>query len=85
MVESTDGFYISEKDLELRGSGDIFGVRQSGFMGFILANPIKDKMILKYAALEAKNIYRDDQDFIKPEHLQLKISVDRLISRKFNC
>lgn len=85
MVESTDGFYISEKDLELRGSGDIFGVRQSGFMGFILANPIKDKMILKYAALEAKNIYRDDPDFIKPEHLQLKISVDRLISRKFNC
>lgn len=85
MVESTDGFYISEKDLELRGSGDIFGVRQSGFMGFILANPIKDKMILKYAALEAKNIYRDDPDFIKPKHLQLKISVDRLISRKFNC
>ncbi|ERT64903.1 ATP-dependent DNA helicase RecG [Peptoniphilus sp. BV3AC2] len=85
MVESTDGFYISKKDLELRGSGDIFGVRQSGFMGFILANPIKDKMILKYAALEAKNIYRDDPDFIKPEHLQLKISVDRLISRKFNC
>lgn len=85
MVESTDGFYISEKDLELRGSGDIFGVRQSGFMGFILANPIKDKMILKYAALEAKNIYRDDPDFIKPEHFQLKISVDRLISRKFNC
>lgn len=85
MVESTDGFYISEKDLELRGSGDIFGVRQSGFMGFILANPIKDKMILKYAALEAKNIYKDDPDFIKPEHLQLKISVDRLISRKFNC
>lgn len=85
MVESTDGFYISEKDLELRGSGDIFGVRQSGFMGFILANPIKDKMILKYAALEAKNIYRDDPDFINPEHLQLKISVDRLISRKFNC
>ncbi|WP_276906789.1 ATP-dependent DNA helicase RecG [Peptoniphilus duerdenii] len=85
MVESTDGFYISEKDLELRGSGDIFGVRQSGFMGFIMANPIKDKMILKYAALEAKNIYIDDPDFIKPEHLQLKISVDRLISRKFNC
>ncbi len=85
MVESTDGFYISEKDLELRGSGDIFGVRQSGFMGFILANPIKDKMILKYAAIEAKNIYRDDPDFIKPEHFQLKISVDRLISRKFNC
>ncbi len=85
MVESTDGFYISEKDLELRGSGDIFGVRQSGFMGFILANPIKDKMILKYAALEAKNIYRDDPDFIRPENLQLKISVDRLISRKFDC
>lgn len=85
MVESTDGFYISEKDLELRGSGDIFGVRQSGFMGFILANPLKDKMILKYAAEEAKKIWTNDPEFIEPDHLQLKISVDRLISRKFNC
>lgn len=85
MVESTDGFYISEKDLELRGSGDIFGVRQSGFMGFILANPLKDKMILKYAAKEAKRIWTNDPEFIEPDHLQLKISVDRLISRKFNC
>ena len=85
MVESTDGFYISEKDLELRGSGDIFGVRQSGFMGFILANPLKDKMILKYAAEEAKKIWTNDPKFIEPDHLQLKISVDRLISRKFNC
>lgn len=85
MVESTDGFYISEKDLKLRGSGDIFGVRQSGFMGFILANPLKDKMILKYAAKEAKRIWTNDPKFIEPDHLQLKISVDRLISRKFNC
>ncbi len=85
MVESTDGFYISEKDLELRGSGDIFGVRQSGFMGFILTNPLKDKMILKYAAKEAKRIWTNDPEFIEPDHLQLKISVDRLISRKFNC
>lgn len=85
MVESTDGFYISEKDLELRGSGDIFGVRQSGFMGFILANPLKDKMILKYAAKEAKRIWTNDPEFIESDHLQLKISVDRLISRKFNC
>ncbi len=85
MVESTDGFYISEKDLELRGSGDIFGVRQSGFMGFILANPLKDKMILKYAAKEAKRIWTNDPHFIELDHLQLKISVDRLISRKFNC
>lgn len=85
MVESTDGFYISEKDLELRGSGDIFGVRQSGFMGFILANPLKNKMILKYAAEEAKKIWTNDPEFIEPDHLQLKISVDRLISRKFNC
>lgn len=85
MVESTDGFYISEKDLELRGSGDIFGIRQSGFMGFILANPLKDKMILKYAAKEAKRIWTNDPEFIEPDHLQLKISVDRLISRKFNC
>lgn len=45
--ESEDGFYISEKDFELRGAGDLFGVKQSGDMVFKIANLNKDFKILK--------------------------------------
>lgn len=46
--KSNDGFYISNEDLRLRGAGDIFGIRQSGQIGFTIADIIKDsEMILK--------------------------------------
>ena len=47
MTTSTDGFYISEEDLKLRGSGEMFGRRQSGDEEFILANIYDDLNILK--------------------------------------
>lgn len=47
LEESEDGFYISEKDFELRGTGDLFGVKQSGDMVFKIANLNKDFKILK--------------------------------------
>lgn len=46
LEESSDGFYISEKDFEMRGSGDLFGVRQSGDMHFKIANLKTDYKIL---------------------------------------
>lgn len=46
MEESNDGFYISEKDFELRGEGDLFGTRQSGDMVFKMANIKRDFKIL---------------------------------------
>ncbi|MET3617381.1 ATP-dependent DNA helicase RecG [Peptoniphilus olsenii] len=61
MQDSTDGFYIAQKDLEMRGFGDIFGIRQSGIPNLRLADPIRDKEILRYAALEAKNILSKDK------------------------
>ncbi|MGL5379795.1 ATP-dependent DNA helicase RecG [Clostridium sp.] len=53
MTESTDGFYISEQDLKLRGSGEMFGHRQSGDEGLILADIYEDIDILKCARHEA--------------------------------
>lgn len=57
MEESNDGFYISEKDFELRGSGDLFGIRQSGDMIFKIADIKTDYKIL----LQCK---KDTEEFI---------------------
>lgn len=54
LVETNDGFKISEEDFKMRGSGDLFGVRQSGDMNFSLANLKNDFDILLLA--------RDDSD-----------------------
>ncbi|MDE6285096.1 MAG: ATP-dependent DNA helicase RecG, partial [Bacilli bacterium] len=53
MEESTDGFYISEKDFEQRGQGDLFGVKQSGDMCFKLADIRQDLRILSQANVDA--------------------------------
>lgn len=49
LTETTDGFKISEEDFKLRGSGDLFGVRQSGDMQFQIADLKKDFSILMHA------------------------------------
>lgn len=54
MEETSDGFRIAEKDLELRGQGELFGTRQSGIQTFKLANIIRDIAILEEAKKEAE-------------------------------
>jgi len=53
LVESTDGFYISEMDLKLRGPGEFFGTRQSGIPSLRVANILRDPDILEVARREA--------------------------------
>ncbi|HYP50990.1 MAG TPA: ATP-dependent DNA helicase RecG, partial [Pyrinomonadaceae bacterium] len=54
MEETTDGFRIAEKDLELRGQGEILGTRQSGVQTFRIGNIIRDLEILEDARKEAE-------------------------------
>jgi len=54
MVESTDGFYIAEMDLKLRGPGEFFGTRQSGLPSLRIANILRDKDVLEIARSEAQ-------------------------------
>lgn len=75
MVESTDGFYIANKDLELRGFGDIFGTRQSGIPNLRLASPVRDIEILNYAAKDARELLDRDPQFIYADHIFLKKEV----------
>jgi len=53
MVRTTNGFEIAETDLKLRGPGEFFGTRQSGELGFHIANPIRDFDLLEQARREA--------------------------------
>ncbi|URZ06561.1 ATP-dependent DNA helicase RecG [Clostridium felsineum] len=58
MCSSNDGFYISEEDFKLRGSGEVFGIRQSGDDGLILSDIIQDIGILKEANSAAKKLIK---------------------------
>src|ERR1700720_895365 len=53
MVRTTNGFEIAETDLLIRGPGEFFGTRQSGALGFNIANPLRDRELLEQARREA--------------------------------
>ena len=55
LTESNDGFYITEKDYEMRGEGDLFGVKQSGDMEFKVSNLHQDMKILLQAKADSKD------------------------------
>jgi len=69
--ESSDGFYLSQKDLELRGQGDITGKQQSGAPDFKVADPVEDLNILTVANQEAQRITSESDWQRKPENVQL--------------
>ena len=79
MCDTNDGFIISEKDLELRGSGDFFGTMQHGLPEFKIANLFEDMNILKVAQEAAIKIIDKDPKLEKEENTRLK----RLIRDKF--
>jgi ATP-dependent DNA helicase RecG len=63
---------IAEKDLELRGPGDIEGTRQSGSLNFKLASIVQDRAILEAARNIAEKILEDDPELVSAANLQLK-------------
>ena len=77
MKTSLDGFYLAEKDLQIRGPGDMAGVRQSGMPLFHWADLLRDRDILKQARRRAKELIADDPDLNKEEHLLLRQVVER--------
>lgn len=72
MCATNDGFKIAEKDLELRGPGDIEGTRQSGVLNFKLASIVNDKRLLELAKHEAEKLLDEDIDIKMAKNLQLK-------------
>ena len=79
MEESNDGFYISEKDFELRGEGDLFGTRQSGDMAFKLGDIRRDFKILVQCKNDASEFVENNMgdDFKKyPEYRDIIKSLE---------
>lgn len=72
MTSTNNGFEIAEKDLELRGPGEIEGTRQSGTLNLKLADIVRDKAILDAARRTAEEIIEKDPELEAAENLQLK-------------
>ena len=73
MVNSNDGFEISEIDLRFRGPGQVLGTKQSGLPDFALASLVDDADVLELARTEARNILDSDPVLIKNPMLRLLI------------
>lgn len=82
MVETTDGFRLSELDLKLRGAGDINGTQQSG-MAFDLkiASLARDGAIVEYARRTAEALLEQDPALARPEHVLLARLRSRYVNR----
>ncbi len=72
MVNTNDGFLIAEKDLEIRGPGEMEGTRQSGALNFKLANILQDKAMLEAAKLTVERVIQSDPELISAENSALK-------------
>ncbi len=73
MTASSDGFWIAEKDMELRGPGDIEGTRQSGTLNLHIADVVEDRSILEAARKEAGLLLQQDPDLTASEHGGLRL------------
>ena len=71
MVDTNDGFKISEVDLKLRGPGDMMGTKQSGELNFKIADLVADNKILHFARNEAESLLQDDEELEKAENINI--------------
>ena len=72
IVSSNDGFFIAEKDMELRGSGAVFSKMQSGFEGFKFADFNEHKEIFRIAKVDAKKFFESDPNLESEIGLKLR-------------
>ena len=76
MVSTNDGFVISEKDLELRGTGEFFGTKQHGLPEFKIVNLFEDLPELKNAQAVAMKIIEQDPKLEKKENVLFRKMID---------
>lgn len=84
LCQTTDGFQIAQKDLELRGPGDFFGTRQHGLPDLHLANLYRDRDLLATAQATAEELFARDPDLQEPEHLAMARALIRRFGATFS-
>jgi len=77
MIETTDGFIIAERDLEIRGPGEFFGTKQSGLPDLKVANLVRDVKLLERAREEAFTLIHHDPGLELPQHRALKYALEQ--------
>lgn len=83
MERSSDGFYIAEEDMKIRGPGEIFGTRQHGLPDLNISDLAKHLKILNHAKETAKKILRNDPLLEKQENAMLRKRVIKLFGDDF--
>lgn len=77
MAETNDGFVIAERDLELRGPGEMLGTRQSGMPDLFVADLVGDRTLVQAARREADRLLEVDPGLEAPEHRAFAAELDR--------
>jgi ATP-dependent DNA helicase RecG len=82
LCKSNDGFEIANRDMQLRGPGDLFGVRQSGMLDFALADIYTDAKALQEANEAVDQLLQEDPQLENPAHGELKKRYDLLVKQQ---
>ena len=77
MAESTDGFFLAEKDLQIRGPGEFLGTRQSGYASSLRMASITDVKLIEKARAQAQKLFEQDPDLSQPENTLLAEALGR--------
>ncbi len=80
LVDNHDGFKIAQKDLELRGQGELTGMKQAGMGELDYLDIMRDRELLSKAKEEAQRLIGADPDLLSPEHHPLKRIVESVLS-----
>ena len=82
MAETTDGFLIAQRDLEIRGPGEVLGTRQSGLPDLVLADLVSDGALIELARTEAEHLLKDDPHLNRLEHVGIRRELHRRFGGK---
>jgi ATP-dependent DNA helicase RecG len=84
LLDTTDGFELAERDLELRGEGQLMGARQAGASDLRLARLARDRAALLRARALAEGLLAEDPALESPRHAPLRDAVDEVFGAELS-
>jgi len=84
LLHSSSGFELSEKDIYMRGAGDILGLRQHGDMDFQIADISRDSGVLESAIADREELLRSDPDLRAQQNAGLRRKLVEIYGKKWD-